>query len=239
MKRNALIVVSFILCLGIQAQNARIYVGPTAPRGSFKDFASPGWNAGAKVDFQLKKHLCLVTSLDLFYNQLTPYANNLSLTTPSISSLSKSWSVTQVTAPVCINVPLMVHAKFSANLSDRMKEKEVKDLDFWAEGAIGLNRRTLSQCSYAWTVTDAMGFTDNYSSTLTFDAKTTFAHQWGVGVTWHNRVSLGLIWYNLGRSRLTGSRTITRLTNGESTTNAFDNGPMREKLRTFRIGYTF
>lgn len=228
MKKTVLFAACILVCAGLQAQNARVYVGPTAPRGSFKDYASPGWNAGAKVDFQVKPHLCLVTSLDMFYNQLTPYSNNLSKSVPN---------VTTITTPVCINVPLMVHAKFTTRLSD--KKRNADDFDFWGEGALGLNRRTISQCSYSWFTTNEAGFSDIYNATMSFDAKTTFAHQWGVGLTWRNRISVGLVWYNLGRAKLSGATTVTRTTTGESLTTPFDGNPVREKLRTFRIGFTF
>ena len=230
MKKTIVLAACLSLSLGVLAQSARVYVGPTAPRGSFKDYASPGWNAGAKVDFQVKPHLCLVTSLDMFYNQLTPYANNLATSTSN---------VTNVSTPVCINVPLMVHAKFTTRLSNLKKDKKGDDLDFWGEGALGLNRRTISQCSYSWSAVDAMGFMENYNATMSYDAKTTFAHQWGVGVTWRNRISVGLVWYNLGRAKLTGSSTVTRLSTGESLTSYFNGNPVREKLRTFRIGISF
>lgn len=238
MKKLILLSASLLLCLGMQAQNARVYVGTTAPRGSYKNYASPGWNLGAKVDFQVKQHLCLVTSLDMFYNKLTPYANDMALSSQTTPAGATHWGVGGITAPVCINVPLMVHAKFTTRLSER-KNKKGDDLDFWGEGAIGLNRRTISQCSYSWTTSDAMGFTENYNVTMSYDAKTTFANQWGVGLTWRNRISVGLVWYNLGRSKLTGSTTITRLTSGESLTSDFNGDPMREKLRTFRIGIAF
>lgn len=230
MKKNTLFVACILFCVGIQAQNVRVYVGPTSPRYSFKEYASPGWNVGGKVDFQVKPYLCLVTSLDIFYNQLTPYANDLALTVPNVTSIS---------TPVCINVPLMVHAKFTSRLFERKKSGNGDDFDFWAEGALGLNRRTISQCSYSWFTLDDMKINNFYNTTMSFDAKTTFAHQWGIGFTWRNRISVGVVWYNLGRAKLTGSTTVINTLSGDRFTSSFSGDSMRARLRTFRFGFTF
>ena len=233
MNRKSLwVIVGALLLAGtMQAQETKIYAGPTAPRGAFKDYASSGWNVGVKTGFKMRTHLSLIASVDLFYNRLTPYTDDLRLSTSNFTIAS---------TPVCYNVPLMVHAKYTTKFSE--KRKQTKDLDFWAEGAIGVNRRTMSQCSYSSVSFDALtGASCATNTTLSFDAKTTFAHQWGVGVTYKNRISVALVWYNLGRAKLSGTQTVSQVTADSNITQTtpFENGRLREKLRTFRIGYTF
>ena len=225
----ALMTIACFVTAVASAQEVRVYVGSAAPTGSYRNYASRGVNLGTKVDFQVKPHLCLVTSVDLFYNKLQPMVNS------SISASKNGY--TSTLTPVSINVPLMVHAKFTTKASKQSKDNNPFDL--WGEGAIGLNRRYLTQEKFTAYEFSPAGTPLRYDGVNSFDAKTTLAHQWGVGVTYRNRVSLGFMWYSLGRAKMTGTSTITYADTGAQQSLPFDNGRLKIRYRALRLGISF
>lgn len=162
-----------------------------------------------------------VATLDFFYNGVHSVAeNNLfqSMVShhvkylgsrnmrPDVNDISLQFSPAYEL--YYINIPLMVGVNGVYDLNG--------DLSLWAETAIGVNARNISDIKdfkYEARLNDLTPSGDNHvqtfsttEGTLHFNWRATFACQVGVGATWQNRYSVGLHYYFLGRSKVTGSK---------------------------------
>lgn len=214
------------------------YVGFATPRRGFADVATDGFDVGVKARFPIERHLSIVGSIDLFTNN---FANGSHLYKIGHSDFS---AISYDGKPTFYNLPIMAQLRFGSSSS------KIKNLDFWMEGAVGINCRMISP--ERWTLTTVPNPVSSYvgscSAVTDFDTKFTLASQWGLGITLLSRYSVGLVWYNLGRSSVTGSTTIVSGVLGSPDGNTvyregsvipFTGEKLRPRIRAFRFGLTF
>lgn len=162
-----------------------------------------------------------VATLDFFYNGVHSVAERnlfqsmLSHHVHYLSSRNMRPDINDITLQFSpayelfyINIPLMVGVNGVYDLNS--------DLSIWAETAIGVNVRKISDIKdfkYEARLNDLTPGGDNHvmtfsttEGTIHFDWRAAFACQVGVGATWQNRYSAGLHYYFLGRSKVTGYR---------------------------------
>ena len=105
-----------------------------------------------------------------------------------------------------LNIPLMVGVNGVYDYNS--------DWSFWGETAVGVDVRKISDIKdfkYEARLNDLTIHGDNHvqtfsttEGTIHFNWKPAFACQVGVGATWQDRYSVGLHYYFLGRSKVTG-----------------------------------
>ena len=105
-----------------------------------------------------------------------------------------------------INIPFMVGVNGVYKLN--------QDWSLWGETAVGVNVRKISdikEFKYEARLNDLTTHGDNHvqtfsttEGTIHFNWKPAFACQVGIGATWQDRYSVGLHYYFLGRSKITG-----------------------------------
>ena len=161
-----------------------------------------------------------IATLDFFYNGVHSVAEDnlfpalISHYTKYLSNVNMRPDDNEITLEFSpayqmfyINIPLMVGVNGVYDLND--------DWSFWGETAIGVDVRKISDIKnfkYEARLNDLTLAGDNHVQTfsttegsLHFNLRAAFACQVGVGATWQKRYSIGLHYYFLGRSKVTGS----------------------------------
>lgn len=251
MKKIALLLVLACFGLGGRAQRyidyrqTTVYVGAAVPRGQLADYVSGGVNFGVKEIIPVKKHLSLMVSADVFHNNVSSGAHEITGFTPDKGYTYKGTS--SIT-----DVPLFAHLYLGFH-ADRHN-----NLRLWMEGAGGVNARFIGK-EY-WHLNRTVPYSiegvnadihEQCDIVSTFKPTLSLAYQWGLGVTLLRRYSVGCVWYNLGKRTVEGhneiSNSLYSLDDGNPVSigrtpdipTTFDYGRLRSRYRAIRFGLTF
>ena len=233
-RRNyiAALLLTLLSFSAVHAIDYTVYGGMSMPRSTFADVATTGINFGAKATFPVTEHLSLIGSVDLFRNN----SNGTALGAKYGGLvLEEGYGLTCTSHTSFTNVPIMGHLHFG------MKPKD-KDLRFWIEGAAGVNIRAMAPERYTYSLPTQRGNlsgVDDYSIVSNFDNKLTYSTLTSLGFTFHSRFSIGLIWYHLGRAKMTGVHSVTNHTTGQTTHESFDYGRLKTRVRVMRFAISF
>lgn len=155
-----------------------------------------------------------------------------------------------------INIPLMVGVNATYDYGT--------DWSFWAETEIGVDVRKISdikEFSYEARLNDINVLGENHvktfsttEGTIHFNWNAAFACQVGIGATWQKRYSIGLHYYFLGKSKITGTKDyvftdpeqygnypidLNYQTTQETSTGFQIGSKLSQNLLVLRLGYNF
>ena len=196
--------------------------------------AGLGFNAGFEYNIPVStvNGLGVVISVDAFYNglneELTDYYADLK---EDLDNNFDSWSLT---LPNYLNIPVMVGAKYDLPLTS--------GINLYAAGAAGLNMRIVSP--YEEKIEGTIyGASATYTETIEYESAITFGFRLAAGVTFAEKYSVELGYYNLGAGKVKGEYKETiEYTDGtpdDSYKNKFTLKSVTPTLLTLRLGISF
>lgn len=197
-------------CLSAQTNGFSLHIGGTMPVGSFAQSsnaflnygsgqaaAAKGFAIGAKAQYSIPapivRRLKVMLTADLLYNGMQSEAKN------NLEGYGNLYGYFETSAPSYFNIPIMAGVNLSPVVLGPIK--------LYGEIGMGVNFRMVSDMQRVFEIKTPEGCTRQFAGTVSFDNAATFAFQLGVGVCVLNRVSVGLSYYNLGRTELKGSFT--------------------------------
>ena len=190
-------------------------MAPTSELGA----AATGVNGGVKYQLNILGDLGVFASADLFYNGLKK----------EVVETMKDDNE-NVELPSYMNIPLMVGVNYSL--------LKFAGASLWAEAGAGVNLRNITASS----ASAAVGTLISGSTESNYDFSTSVAWQVGVGVSL-SKLSLGVHYYGLGASEITGETTTTAdlggLFGGETKPVEFTAGKLNPSMCVARVSYTF
>ena len=215
MKRLILSVLTAVMIflsadLSAQTNGFSLHIGGTMPMGSFaqssnafldygsgKAAAANGFAIGAKAQYSfpipIVRRLKAMLTVDLLYNGMQNEAKN------NLEGYGNMDGYFETSAPSYYNIPIMAGVNLSPLVLGPIK--------LYGEIGMGVNFRMVSDMQRVFEVKASDGSTRQFAGTVSFDNAATFAFQLGIGLCFLNRVSIGLSYYNLGRTELKGSFT--------------------------------
>lgn len=215
MKRLILSVLTAVMIflsadLSAQTNGFSLHIGGTMPMGSFAqssnaflDYgsgqaaAANGFAIGAKAQYSfpipIVRRLKAMLTVDLLYNGMQNEAKN------NLEGYGNMNGYFETSAPSYYNIPIMAGVNLSPLVLGPIK--------LYGEIGMGVNFRMVSDMQRVFEVKASDGSTRQFAGTVSFDNAATFAFQLGIGLCFLNRVSVGLSYYNLGRTELKGSFT--------------------------------
>lgn len=215
MKRLILSVLTAVMIflsadLSAQTNGFSLHIGGTMPMGSFAqssnaflDYgsgqaaAANGFAIGAKAQYSfpipIVRRLKAMLTVDLLYNGMQNEAKN------NLEGYGNIDGYFETSAPSYYNIPIMAGVNLSPLVLGPIK--------LYGEIGMGVNFRMVSDMQRVFEVKASDGSTRQFAGTVSFDNAATFAFQLGIGLCFLNRVSVGLSYYNLGRTELKGSFT--------------------------------
>lgn len=215
MKRLILSVLTAVMIflsadLSAQTNGFSLHIGGTMPMGSFaqssnafldygsgKAAAANGFAIGAKAQYSfpipIVRRLKAMLTVDLLYNGMQNEAKN------NLEGYGNMDGYFETSAPSYYNIPIMAGVNLSPLVLGPIK--------LYGEIGMGVNFRMVSDMQRVFEVKASDGSTRQFAGTVSFDNAATFAFQLGIGLCFLNRVSVGLSYYNLGRTELKGSFT--------------------------------
>ena len=215
MKRLILSVLTAVMIflsadLSAQTNGFSLHIGGTMPMGSFAqssnaflDYgsgqaaAANGFAIGAKAQYSfpipIVRRLKAMLTVDLLYNGMQNEAKN------NLEGYGNMDGYFETSAPSYYNIPIMAGVNLSPLVLGPIK--------LYGEIGMGVNFRMVSDMQRVFEVKASDGSTRQFAGTVSFDNAATFAFQLGIGLCFLNRVSVGLSYYNLGRTELKGSFT--------------------------------
>lgn len=215
MKRLILSVLTAVMIflsadLSAQTNGFSLHIGGTMPMGSFaqssnafldygsgKAAAANGFAIGAKAQYSfpipIVRRLKAMLTVDLLYNGMQNEAKN------NLEGYGNMNGYFETSAPSYYNIPIMAGVNLSPLVLGPIK--------LYGEIGMGVNFRMVSDMQRVFEVKASDGSTRQFAGTVSFDNAATFAFQLGIGLCFLNRVSVGLSYYNLGRTELKGSFT--------------------------------
>ena len=215
MKRLILSVLTAVMIflsadLSAQTNGFSLHIGGTMPMGSFAqssnaflDYgsgqaaAANGFAIGAKAQYSfpipIVRRLKAMLTVDLLYNGMQNEAKN------NLEGYGNMDGYFETSAPSYYNIPIMAGGNLSPLVLGPIK--------LYGEIGMGVNFRMVSDMQRVFEVKASDGSTRQFAGTVSFDNAATFAFQLGIGLCFLNRVSVGLSYYNLGRTELKGSFT--------------------------------
>lgn len=215
MKRLILSVLTAVMIflsadLSAQTNGFSLHIGGTIPMGSFaqssnafldygsgKAAAANGFAIGAKAQYSfpipIVRRLKAMLTVDLLYNGMQNEAKN------NLEGYGNMDGYFETSAPSYYNIPIMAGVNLSPLVLGPIK--------LYGEIGMGVNFRMVSDMQRVFEVKASDGSTRQFAGTVSFDNAATFAFQLGIGLCFLNRVSVGLSYYNLGRTELKGSFT--------------------------------
>ncbi len=228
-----------------QTNGLSVHIGATNPVGGFSNTkeafsdmasghsgASYGLALGLKAQYGLPVILIgklkLMATAELFYNESKPEVVS------ELNASENSSIYFDAPSPKFYNIPLMLGVNYS--LMDFIAFK------LFVEASAGVNFRMVSDMEQLVHLNVS---SNEYAATLIqFDDTRTFAWQLGVGFCIMKRVSLGINYYNLGKTELTGTRSLLL---GEVSTvemlpdeyRRFSNGRTGSSMFVLRLGFHF
>lgn len=192
--------------------------------------AGLGFNAGFEYNIPVSSinGLGVVISVDAFYNGLNEDLNDFFADyKEDLDNNFDSWSLK---LPNYFNIPVMVGAKYDLPLTS--------GISLYAAGAAGANMRIVTPYEL---VLEGTGVTR--TTTVEFDAAITFGFRLAAGVTFAEKYSVELGYYNLGAGKVKGEeKEVWEYSNG--TPNDTDKDKFTQKsitptLLTLRLGISF
>lgn len=215
MKRLILSVLTAVMIflsadLSAQTNGFSLHIGGTMPMGSFaqssnafldygsgKAAAANGFAIGAKAQYSfpipIVRRLKAMLTVDLLYNGMQNEAKN------NLEGYGNMDGYFETSAPSYYNIPIMAGVNLSPLVLGPIK--------LYGEIGMGVNFRMVSDMQRVFELKASDGSTRQFAGTVSFDNAATFAFQLGIGLCFPNRVSVGLSYYNLGRTELKGSFT--------------------------------
>lgn len=215
MKRLILSVLTAVMIflsadLSAQTNGFSLHIGGTIPMGSFaqssnafldygsgKAASANGFAIGAKAQYSfpipIVRRLKAMLTVDLLYNGMQNEAKN------NLEGYGNMDGYFETSAPSYYNIPIMAGVNLSPLVLGPIK--------LYGEIGMGVNFRMVSDMQRVFEVKASDGSTRQFAGTVSFDNAATFAFQLGIGLCFLNRVSVGLSYYNLGRTELKGSFT--------------------------------
>lgn len=215
MKRLILSVLTAVMIflsadLSAQTNGFSLHIGGTMPMGSFAqssnaflDYgsgqaaAANGFAIGAKAQYSfpipIVRRLKAMLTVDLLYNGMQNEAKN------NLEGYGNMDGYFETSAPSYYNIPIMAGVNLSPLVLGPIK--------LYGEIGMGVNFRMVSDMQRVFELKASDGSTRQFAGTVSFDNAATFAFQLGIGLCFLNRVSVGLSYYNLGRTELKGSFT--------------------------------
>lgn len=188
---------------------------PTSELGA----AATGINGGVKYQLNVLGDLGVFASADLFYNGLK---NDVVETMKGDNE--------NVELPSYMNIPLMLGANYTL--------LKLSGTSLWVEAGAGINLRNITANS----ASAAVGTLISGNTESNYDFSTSAAWQVGVGVSL-SKFSLGVHYYGLGASEITGETTTTAdlggLFGGETKPVEFTAGKLNPTMLVARVSYTF
>lgn len=249
------LIVSFVFCFCsffcltsfCQTNGWSLHVGKNTPIGSFaktgtaflenntgKGAAKTGFNLGLKWQTSLRipvlRRLKFMTTFDIMYNGLADSAKDM------IESQNNPSDFFTASAPSYYNLPIMAGANFHTNFFGVFK--------VYVEMGLGMNYRIVSDMNRVFSIEADDGSKTDFSGRIDFDNTSAFAIQFGIGMSLFNRLSLGISYYNLGKSELKGSLVSieSRELLFESIADEykeFSNGKIGSSMFVLRFGWHF
>lgn len=184
-------------------------LGLNIPQGSFGSKASTcalfdasstqgGASLGANLGFKFitdtkAKGLGIMFSIDGMYNGLqksVDVENHMHTIIPEIAGLD-----IKIKNPSYINMPILFGLNYNFDISNT--------IGVFAEGGAGINVRFLPPCKMNATG-DVFGIHTDYSYEYHYTPKLAFAFQFGGGIVISKAITIGVNYYNLGTSAVTG-----------------------------------
>lgn len=236
MKKTFLFLAIAVFAIQVSAQtHFSIHLGAGLPMGDFgayKDSKIALYNASGKqggaatgFDFGLKAKfdipsingLGVIVSGDFFFNG--PNADFKD----AIEDEENEENI-EMTAPKYINIPLMVGANYTYNVSDK--------IGLFGEAAVGLNFRK---------ITNATEEDDTMEEITKFDLATNLGFQIGAGVIFNEKFSIGINYYALGTSKVKGEKETDSPYSlfSNNSDNKFRAGKLSTNIMSVRIGFHF
>lgn len=157
-----------------------------------------GANLGANLGFKFitdtkAKGLGIMFSIDGMYNGLQKDINierYMHTAIPEIAGLD-----VKVKNPSYINMPILFGLNYNLDISNT--------IGIFAEGGAGINVRFLLPCEMNATG-EVFGINTDYSYEYHYTPKVAFAFQFGGGIVISKAITLGVNYYNLGTSTVSG-----------------------------------
>lgn len=191
-----------------------------------------GFTVGAKVKFGTKaRGLGIIATLDGIYNGLNSDMKDYleDLGDYYDSQFSKDFSLK---TPKYFNLPVMVGANYTYAINNKM--------GIYGEAALGVNLRAITNLELEGK-TDYYGSTYKVSETYNYNTAFSFAYQVGAGVNLTNKLCLGISFYSLGSSKVSGKHSVkeTYDYNTENASEKFKFKRINPALVMLRLGYKF
>ena len=237
-KKIALLIIAI---LGVNSVNAQIdfsiHLGMLLPQGDYalsnmnkgkvvwmsetsRAGAGLGFDAGVKIRYGIPfvKGLGVFATADFFLNTPNKDVKNWKYDYIESYNNSNTISKIEISSFNYMNIPIMIGANYEYEIDDNVK--------IWGEGALGINigifpTRKITHFLYT-------GMWDTEMSVHTNRNPASFAFQFGAGVMFKDRYSLGVHYYSLGTQEY-------KLT-GHPETDFVDIHP---SMFTIRLGYHF
>lgn len=157
-----------------------------------------GANLGANLGFKFitdtkAKGLGIMFSIDGMYNGLqkdVDVESHMHTVIPEITGLD-----VKVKNPSYINMPILLGLNYNLDISNT--------IGIFAEGGAGINVRFLLPCKMTATG-EVFGINTDYSYEYHYTPKLAFAFQFGGGIVISKAITLGVNYYNLGTSTVSG-----------------------------------
>lgn len=196
--------------------------------------AGLGFNLGFEYNMPVASinGLGVVISVDAFYNGLNEDLNDFFADyKEDLDNNFDSWSLK---LPSYLNVPVMVGAKYDLPLTS--------GISLYGAGAVGANLRIVTPYELMREGT-YMGSTVTVTDKIEFDAAVTFGFRLAAGVTFAEKYSVELGYYNLGAGKVKGEeKEIWEYTDGtpdDTDKDKFTLKSITPSLFTVRLGISF
>ena len=188
--------------------------------------AGIGFTAGMKLKFNTKvKGLGVILTLDGIYNGLN--SDIKEMLGESYDDHYDSDDITLRTSKY-INVPLMVGANYTYNISEK--------IGIYGEAGLGANFRYITNLSF-----EIEDYGDEYTETIKYDPAFSFAFQVGAGIEINERIAIGVNYCNLGNGKVAGKVKYEETYGGShySDSESFKCKSVAPSMIMLRVGFKF
>ncbi len=252
MKKLVLLILCYTLSTAVFVTRAQtngwsVHFEKTQPLGSFaksgsllvdnyigEGGAAKGIGMGVKYQHSLSipatKKFKLMFTADILYNDLTKDIKEL------IERNDNPLNYFQTEPPSYFNIPITAGVNVNLGLLGFIK--------LYGEVGLGVNFRMVSDMEKVFVLNRGQLDETAFSGKIKFDDSRAFAFRLGVGLCFFNSLSVGVNYYNLGKSELTGSlRSIDGanilIESLEREYKEFSNGKIGTSMFLLTVGWHF
>ena len=254
--RNFILVTAMLMAsMSLSAQGGfKIKLGGGFPSGDFADArvsdgdvdrwglvgndkdggAGLGFNIGFQytVPINSVKGLGIAISADVFYNGLNDDLKEMFADMQDYYLDDDYVTDCSITKPAYLNIPLMVGGSYTFSLSETV--------GLFAEVALGANVMKVTNLVLHVEGKES-GYSFEETASYKYDVSVNFGYRLAAGVTFNNKYSVEVGYYNLGAGRIKGTMTEEVYSRGGSD---YDKENFRFKsitptMTAIRFGYTF